>query len=104
MSVTSGRLLNACVPSSWISIDRGKWGSVVVLGSGQFLLFYLFLISYSMGHRHQLYPPTSMAILHDACNELIDDPRLVHYKSFMIHIYYPLMDELPEFKDYMYYQ
>ena len=43
-------------------------------------------------------------ILHTAYNDLIDDPRLIHDKSFMIHIYDPLMDELPEFKDYMDYQ
>ena len=43
-------------------------------------------------------------ILHTACNNLIDDPRLIHDKSFMMHIYDPLMDELPEFKYYMDYQ
>ena len=57
-----------------------------------------------MVHRHQLYPTTSMDILHTACNNIIDNPRLIHDKSFMMHIYYPLMDELPEFKDYMDYQ
>ena len=45
-----------------------------------------------------------MAILHTACNNLIYDPRLIHDKSFMMHIYEPLMDDLPEFKDYMDYQ
>ena len=43
-------------------------------------------------------------ILHTACNDLIDDPRLIHGNSFMMHIYDPLMDELPEFKYYMDYQ
>ena len=42
-----------------------------------------------------------MDILHTAQNNLIDDPRLIHDNSFMMHIYDPLMDELPEFKDYM---
>ena len=54
-----------------------------------------------MEHRHQLHPPTSMAILHTDCNDLIDEPRLIHDKSFMMHIYDPIMDDLPEFKDYM---
>ena len=57
-----------------------------------------------MEHCHQLYPATSMDILHTACNDIIDEPRLIHVKSFMMHIYYPLMDELPEFKYYMDYQ
>ena len=43
-------------------------------------------------------------ILHTAWNNLIDDPSLINYKSFIIHIYDPLMDELHEFKDYMDYQ
>ena len=43
-------------------------------------------------------------ILHTACNDLIDEPRIIHAKSFMIYIYDPIMDELPEFKDYMNYQ
>ena len=43
-------------------------------------------------------------ILHTACNNLVYDPILIHYKSFMMHIYDPLMDELPEFKYYMDYQ
>ena len=37
----------------------------------------------------------SIDILHTACNNLIDDPRLIHDKSFMMHVYDPLMDELP---------
>ena len=45
-----------------------------------------------------------MAILHTSCNDLIDDPILIHEKSFMMHIYDPLIHELPEFKDYMDYQ
>ena len=43
-------------------------------------------------------------ILHTACNDLIDDPILIHDNSFVMHRYDPLMDELPEFKDYMDYQ
>ena len=43
-------------------------------------------------------------ILHTACNELIDEPILINEKSFMMHIYDPLMDEMPDFKDYMDYQ
>ena len=42
-------------------------------------------------------------ILHTAYNNLVDEPRFIHYKSFMMHIYDPLMGELPEFEDYMYY-
>ena len=40
-------------------------------------------------------------ILHTAFNNLIYDQRRIHNKSFMMHIYYPLMDELPEFKYHM---
>ena len=50
----------------------------------------------SMGHE--------IDILHTAYNDLIDDPRLTHNKSFMMHIYNPVMDEITEFKDYIYYQ
>ena len=57
-----------------------------------------------MGHRHELYLSTSMAILHTAFNDLIYEPRLINDKLFMMHIYNPLMDEIPEFKDYMDYQ
>ena len=57
---------------------------------------------------HQNWSAKSMGraidILPTACNDFIDDQRLIHYKSFMMNIYYPLMDELPEFKDYMDYQ
>ena len=43
-------------------------------------------------------------ILHTACNDLIYYPILIHDKSFMMHIYDPIIDELPEFKYYMEYQ
>ena len=36
-------------------------------------------------------------ILHTTCNDLIDEPRLIHDA----YIYDPLMDDMPEFKDYM---
>ena len=42
-------------------------------------------------------------ILHTAWNNLIYDPRLTHDKSFMMRIYDPIMNELPDFKDYMEY-
>ena len=44
---------------------------------------------------------SAIDILHTAWNDLIYDPRLIHDKSFMIHIYDSLMDELPEFKYYI---
>ena len=40
-------------------------------------------------------------ILHTAYNDLIYDPRLIHDKSFTMNIYDPIIDELPDFKDYM---
>ena len=42
--------------------------------------------------------------LHTACIDLIYDRILIHDKSFMMHIYELLMDELHEFKYYMDYQ
>ena len=46
----------------------------------------------------------SIDILNNACNDLIDEPRLINEKSFMMHIYDPIMDKQPEFNNYMDYQ
>ena len=43
-------------------------------------------------------------ILHTSCNDLIDNPRLINDKPLMMHIYDPIMDDMPEFKYYMNYK
>ena len=46
----------------------------------------------------------SIDILNNACNDLIDEPRLINEKSFMMHIYEPIMDKQPELNNYIDYQ
>ena len=57
---------------------------------------------------HQNWSARSMSceigILQTACNDLIDYPSLINDKSFMMHTYDSLMDELPESKYYIYCQ
>ena len=36
-------------------------------------------------------------ILHDACTHLLEDIKLFHDKSYMIHIFDEIVEELPEF-------
>ena len=59
--------------------------------------------TYKLAHRNWSARSIGRAvdILHTDCNGLIDDPRLINENSFKMNIYEPLIDELPEFKDYM---
>ena len=70
------------------------------------MFFWLTGNTHKIAHRNWIARSMGCAIdiLHTACNNLFDDPRLINEKSFMMHIYDPLMDEIPEFKYYMDYQ
>ncbi|KAL7525826.1 hypothetical protein ACHAWF_001522 [Thalassiosira exigua] len=44
----------------------------------------------------------AMDLLLDACEEILDNTRLIHNRgSYMMELYSELADELPEFKDYL---
>ena len=43
-------------------------------------------------------------ILHNACITLLDDIKLFHDESYMMHLFDEIADELPEFKEYLKYQ
>ena len=64
------------------------------------------------GNTHKLakhnWGPRSMgcelAIIHRVCEELLDDIKLVHNKSYMMNIFSDLTAELPEFEAHLTYQ
>ena len=43
-------------------------------------------------------------VLHDACTELINDPKLYHDETYMMHLFDDIADEIPEFKDFLQYK
>ena len=40
-------------------------------------------------------------MLYDACQSIMDEPVLIHDESFMMHIFDDLLEELPEFSEYL---
>ena len=43
-------------------------------------------------------------ILHDACSHLLEDIKLYHDETYMMHIFDDIVDELSEFRDFLKYQ
>ncbi|KAL7546176.1 hypothetical protein ACHAWF_015185 [Thalassiosira exigua] len=43
----------------------------------------------------------AMDLLLDACEEILEDTKLIHDRSYMMELYSELADELPEFRDYL---
>ncbi|KAL7553861.1 hypothetical protein ACHAWF_017485 [Thalassiosira exigua] len=43
----------------------------------------------------------AMDMLHNTCDEIRKDPKLIHSRSYMMGLYSDFVEELPEFKEYL---
>ncbi|KAL7520122.1 hypothetical protein ACHAWF_000264 [Thalassiosira exigua] len=43
----------------------------------------------------------ALDMLHNTCDEILEDPKLIHSRSYMMGLYSDFVEELPEFKEYL---
>ena len=70
------------------------------------------LFRWLSGHTHKLAHRTwgarligrAAGILHKACDQLLDDIKLIHDKKFVMNIFDDIANEIPEFKEFLEYE